>query len=515
MKLPIGVQSFERIRSDGYLYIDKTKWLWELVSSGKYYFLSRPRRFGKSLFLSTLKAYFEGKRALFDGLYVAGEESEWSVSPVLYLDLNVGLYESYEGLEEVLRSHLSQWEEAYGLKRTTEDVALRFKAVIRGVAENTGRRVAILVDEYDKPLLQTMESGLLQDRCRALLKAFYGNLKTCDEYIRFAMLTGVTQFSHVSVFSDLNNLADISQLPQFASLCGITEAELHRVLDERVRQLASRNSLTQEEAYQRLKTYYDGYCFYPGAEGIYNPFSLFNALQYGVFKNFWYETGTPTFLIRLILSDGYPIRDASSGTLQVKSLSVRTEWKDNPAALLYQTGYLTIKSYDSEFASYRLGFPNREVEESFLGYLLQQYLGANEEKTSSYIEYFVSDLREGRVDDFVRRLQSFFADTPYDLIRDVENHYQNVLFTLCRLLGYFVRAEYRTSSGRIDMLVQTDKSIYVFECKFNQSAQVALAQINAKDYLLPFRLDGKALYKVGINFSKQTRNIDAWLCEKE
>lgn len=510
MKYPIGIQNFESLREDGYVYVDKTERIHQLVTNGKYYFLSRPRRFGKSLLVSTLRAYFEGKKELFDGLAMARLEREWRVHPVLHLDLNSGQYDSIEALNEKLTHNLSGWENTWGLKADAGlSISSRFENVIRAACKQSEQKVVILVDEYDKPLLAAIDNPELQSSFRSMLKAFYGNLKSCDEYIRFALLTGVTKFSHVSIFSDLNNLTDISLDGRYADLCGITSEELHHCFAPDIQALADKEGVTSDEMMNQLRQMYDGYHFSKEmTSDMYNPFSLLNALNSHNIDNYWFSTGTPTFLIKLLQQYDYPLQQFSTGDVTVKTLSSKESVTDEPLALFYQTGYLTIKGYDREFGSYRLGFPNREVEESFLNFLLPRYVGGTENRSSFFIENFVRDLRKGDINGFMERMKSFFADTPYELIKDVENHYQNVMFTICRLMGYYTVAEYRTSRGRIDMVVKASDYNYVFEFKFDKSAKDALGQIDTKEYLLPFATEGKHLIKVGVNFSKETRNID-------
>lgn len=463
------------------------------------------------MLLSTLKAYFEGKKELFEGLAITELEKTWEAYPVLYLDLNVGKYDTLISLDEVLRYHLSQWEQVYGIKKISDEISVRFRNIITTIAVSTKKKIVILVDEYDKPLIQAIDDSKLQQEFRNTLKAFYGNLKTCDEYVRFAMLTGVTKFSQVSIFSDLNNLTDISVLPQYAYICGITEEELHDNFEEHVACVAQQNGMSLEETHQKLKDYYDGYHFYPDTIGVFNPFSLLSTLAYGIFRNYWYQTGTPTFLVKLLQSGDYQLQLFSNGEVVASDLVAEENLSKNPIALFYQTGYLTIKGFNKEFDTYRLGFPNREVEQSFLNFLLPYYVGGNENRSAFYLENFVTDLRKGDIESFLNRMKTFFADTPYELVRDLENHYQTVMFTVCRLMGYYTKAEYHTSSGLIDMVVKTQQYAYVFEFKFNKTAKEALAQIDAKDYPLPFNAEGRKLFKIGVNFSKETRNIDSFI----
>ena len=511
-KLPIGIQNFEKLRTEGYVYVDKTALLFQIANGGMYFFLCRPRRFGKSLMLSTLKAYFEGKKELFDGLAIMDLEKEWKASPVLYLDLNTGVYDTVTSLKEVLGYHLSQWERAYGITKTTDEIGVRFHNVITTIGNTVGRKVVILVDEYDKPLLQAIDNESLQNDFRVILKAFYGNLKTCDEHIRFAMLTGVTRFSQISIFSDLNNLQDISLDDRFADVCGITSGEIADAFPEHLESFAQKENTDKTDIMEQLRQMYDGYHFSEGMmKDIYNPFSLLNALSEQMYRNYWFSSGTPTFLVRLLQKERYYIQDFSQGDILANDLSGKESLMNEPIALFYQTGYLTIKGYDKEFGNYRLGFPNKEVEQSFLRFLLPRAVGTTDNQSAYYIENFVRDLRKGDINSFMERMKAFFADTPYELIRDLENHYQNVMFCICRLMGYHTEAEYRTSRGRIDMVVRAGEYSYIFEFKFGKSAQEALEQIDTKDYTLPFTTDGTKLMKVGVNFSKETRNIDDWL----
>lgn len=511
-KLPIGIQSFEGLRTDDFAYVDKTKLIYDLIHNGKYIFLSRPRRFGKSLLLSTLKAYFQGKKELFEGLAVSELEQEWESNPILYLDLNVGMYTSKEGLEEALNSNLVDWEEQYDTKLNSNDAAQRFKYIIKTLAQSSGKKVVILVDEYDKPLIEAIDDEPLQQEFRSVLKAFYGNLKTCDEYIRFAMLTGVSKFSKISLFSDLNNLQDISLDERYADICGLTAEEIEHTLSEHLEAFAQKDGTTKADIMEQMRKMYDGYHFSENtSKDIYNPFSVLNALSERTFRNYWFSTGTPSFLIKLLQNGEYDLQDFSNGDLLASDLAAKESLRQEPIALFYQTGYLTIKRYEKEFGSYRLGFPNREVEQSFLKFLLPRFTGNTDNGASAFIEYFVRDLRKGDIESFLGRMRSFFANTPYELVRDLENHYQTVMFTICRLMGYYTKAEYHTSNGRIDMVVKANQFTYVFEFKFNKTAQEALAQIDTKEYALPFQAEGQKVFKVGINFSKETRNIDNFI----
>ncbi len=511
---PVGIQSFEKIRSGNYCYIDKTKLIYNLVKSGQYYFLSRPRRFGKSLLVSTLEAYFQGKKELFEGLAVEKLEEEWIEYPILHLDLNTKKYENRSSLNEILNQHLEKWEAVYGDEKKERSPEERFSYIIEKISKVTGRNVVILIDEYDKPMLQAIGNEELLTDYRNTLKAFYGVMKSCDRYIKFALLTGVTKFSKVSVFSDLNNLMDISMSDRFANLCGITEKELYSNFQEEIIELGEKNGMTEEEAKATLKEMYDGYHFVEDSEDIYNPFSLLNTFAEMKFGSYWFETGTPTFLVELLKHSRYDLHRLTEEMASADSLGGIDTMYSDPVPILYQSGYLTIKGYDKEFKVYYLGFPNKEVEEGFTKFLLPCYAHLETGNPSFEIMSFVKDVRKGDVDAFLSRLQSFFADTPYELARDLELHYQNVLFIVFKLLGFYTQAEYHTSKGRIDMVVKTNKYIYVMEFKLDGTAEEALQQIDDKQYALPFAADSRELYKIGVNFSKETRGIDKWVIEE-
>ena len=510
---PIGIQNFEKIRKDGYLYIDKTALIHQMVKTGSYYFLSRPRRFGKSLLISTLEAYFQGKKELFEGLAMEQLEQDWLEYPILHLDLNISRYRSVQDLEDILNRNLTAWEALYGSDSSERSFALRFAGVVNRACIKTGRRVVILVDEYDKPLLQAIGDEKLQDEYRSILKPFYGVLKTMDGCIKFALLTGVTKFGKVSVFSDLNNLDDLSMRRPYVSLCGISEEELRRYFDADIHALASSMDLSYEETCSMLKERYDGYHFMENSPGIYNPFSLLNAFKYKQLGDYWFETGTPSYLVELLKHSDYDLYSMAHTATNADVLNSIYAVSLNPVPVIYQSGYLTIKDYDREFKIYTLGFPNREVAEGFTRYLLPYYTSVSAVDTPFQIQHFVRDIRGGEVDAFLSRLQSFFADTPYELIRDLEVHYQNVLFIVFKLAGFYVNVEYHTSHGRIDLVMQTDRYIYVMEFKLDGTAEEAMSQIEEKGYALPFATDKRKLIKIGVNFDNSTRNIAGWIVE--
>lgn len=514
---PIGIQNFESLRQDGYVYVDKTAVVYRLVTTGRYYFLSRPRRFGKSLLISTLEAYFQGKRELFEGLAIEQLEKDWTVHPVFHLDLNIGKYDAPDSLDKILEKNISQWESLYGANSSERTHALRFAGVIERAFKQTGQRVAILVDEYDKPMLQAIGNPDLQREYRNTLKPFYGVLKTMDGYIKLGFLTGVTKFGKVSVFSDLNNLKDISMRRDYIDICGITDEELHRYFDDDLHRLADAQGITYEEACHEVQTRYDGYHFNFNTVGIYNPFSLLNTFDAMSFGSYWFATGTPSYLVQLLKKHHYRLENIEGVEVTEDVLNSIDSESTNPIPVIYQSGYLTIKDYDSRFELYTLGYPNQEVEEGFLKYLLPFYADTTEEAGPFEIRKFVHEVECGNVDAFFCRFQSFFADAPYEVIvgqdpqRNVELFFQNVLFITFKMMGFYTQVEYHTHRGRVDLVLKTDKYIYVMEFKQDSTAEEALAQIEEKGYAASFAADSRELIKVGVNFSTAVRNIEKWV----
>ena len=511
---PIGIQTFSKIREGNFLYVDKTEYVYRMThSASSYMFLSRPRRFGKSLLTSTLHSYFSGREELFRGLAMEKLEKDWIKRPVLHIDLNIGKYDTPDSLDKQLEKAVTEWEQLYGTGMAESTLALRFAGVVRRACEQTGQRVAILIDEYDKPMLQAIGNEELQKQFRNTLKPFYGALKTKDGYIKFALLTGVTKFGKVSVFSDLNNLDDISMWNEYVEICGVSEREIHENLEAELHEFAAARGITYDKLCEDLRECYDGYHFTHNSIGMYNPFSLLNAFKRKEFGSYWFETGTPTYLVKLLKKHHYDLERMAHEETDVQVLNSIDSESTNPIPVIYQSGYLTIKGYDEEFGMYRLGFPNREVEEGFIRFLLPFYANVNKVESPFEIQKFVREVRSGDYNSFFRRLQSFFADTTYEVIRDQELHYENVLFIVFKLLGFYTKVEYHTSEGRIDLVLQTDKFIYIMEFKLNGTAEEALQQINDKHYALPFETDGRKLFKIGVNFSAETRNIEKWIVE--
>jgi hypothetical protein len=512
--LPIGIQDFEKLRRGDYVYVDKTKYLYQLTQQELPYFLGRPRRFGKSLFLSTLKAYFLGKKELFEGLAIAEQEKDWIEYPVFYIDFNIGIYTDVHSLYQTLNYNLQIFEEKWGKAPIDDNPATRFSWLIRKAYKQTGRKVVVLVDEYDKPLLGTMDNLDTNDEIHTVLKGFYGVLKSADACLRFVLLTGVTKFSQISVFSDLNHLQDISMKEQYAGICGISQAELLKNFQPEITALAGKQELTYEETLAQLKKHYDGYHFCENTENIYNPFSLLNAFSAGKLKDYWFETGTPTFLIKMLKNIDFNLRSLEND-VQIPA-DLMTDYKigdENPIPILYQSGYLTIKKYDKEFNGYTLGFPNDEVKYGFIKRLIPAYMPGREMSSEFYIGNFIRDLRAGNVDGFMTRLQSFFSGIPYELNNKEEKHYQTIFYLLFKLMGQFVQAEASSAIGRADAVIAVDDTIYIFEFKLteNATAEEALNQIDNCKYAAQYAAGNKKIVKVGAEFSAGERTLNRWV----
>ena len=509
-KYPLGVQTFEDIINGGYLYIDKTALVYELVSSGKYFFLSRPRRFGKSLLVSTLESYFQGRKDLFQGLALQHLEQKWDVYPIFHIDLATKKYEDGNALDDMLLEYVTSWEQKYGCNKDEIGLERRFAGVVRRACEQTGRQVVILVDEYDKPLVSTFENEWLQDQYRATLKAFYSVLKSHDRYIHFALLTGVTKFSKVSIFSDLNNLIDISMTRQFCTLCGITEEELHSCMDQDVRALAEANGMMIEETYSKLKLWYDGYLFNPKGTGVYNPFSLMNAFYSKDFGSYWYATGTPTFLSLMVKNNLVNLQKMNGKRVTADVVSMLDSLKMDPIPILYQSGYLTIKGNDED--NLILGYPNEEVRMGFVRQLMEAYSNNSPSEVSELIATMRDDVISGQPNSLMESLKALFANIPFESAsKAIELNFRNLVYLTFTLLGFNTRIEVPVSAGRTDMVMLTDDFVYIFEFKIDRSAQDAIQQIDEKGYTIPYLKGHRRLFRVGVNFSSVTKNIDDWL----
>lgn len=516
MKYPIGIQTFEKIIEGGYQYVDKTDLVYSLVTSGEYYFLSRPRRFGKSLLTTTLEAYFKGKKELFKGLAIDSLEKEWVEYPVFHIDFTGADYTDPNAINDRMNIDLTSWEKVYGKNDNEVSLGDRFYGVISRAKEQTGKQVVILIDEYDKPLTDTIGFQEVQDQNRATLQGIYGILKRADQYIRFAFLTGVTRYGKLGIFSAANNPDDISVSKKYASICGITENELHKYFDNEIKELAEEENVSKEQMYERLKKKYDGYHFCANSEDIYNPFSLLGALKSRALENKWFATGTPTYLTK-ILSKSDIVFPEFDGNLTASGEMIASfgNGESNVIAAMYQSGYLTIKGYQDGY--YYLGFPNEEVSGGFTQMLLPNYVGSitSDRKDLDLVKlkrYIIAD----DVESFMSQIQLIMGQIPFENneVKQIEANFRNMIYLMIRFSGFKVAVELPVLGGRIDVFFETDNRVYVIECKRNQSADDALAQIDMKKYAKKISSADKPVVKIGANFSTEERNIVEWKVEE-
>lgn len=510
VKYPIGIQSFEKLREQSYLYVDKTGFIYNLVTTSNCVFLSRPRRFGKSLMLSTIQAYFEGKRELFKGLAIDNLETEWPKHTVLTLSLATYRHGQENDLENILDNKFRIWEKEYNVEIMGLNLSSRFGNIIRAAYNVSGRPVVILIDEYDNPIIETMQDEAMREKHRSLLKSIYANLKDLDQFIRFTMLTGVSRFSKMTIFSGLNNLEDISFDDAYASICGITEEELVSNFNEGISGLAKKYSVSFEDAVAMLKANYDGYHFTDECIDIYNPFSLLNALKKLKIGSYWFQSGTPQFLVRQIQKSNEFLPEMFGEAVDETILSEVDTFETTPIALLYQTGYLTIKSFDFP-KTYHIGIPNLEVREGLFNNLAQYYFNESPTAISTNVRDVRRMLEEKRIDEAMERLQTFMGGIPYEFAnKATELHYENNLFIIFVLIGVDTCPEWHTSVGRIDLLLRLRNYIYVIELKRDGTPEEALDQIREKGYGDQFAADPRPVISLGIAFSTRTRNITAW-----
>ena len=529
MKYPIGMQSFDQIREMGFVYVDKTDMVYRLATEGKIYFLSRPRRFGKSLLVSTLKHYFLGHKELFQGLAIEQLEQEWLEYPVFHIDFNGTDFTRPGSLLSVLEGYVATWEHDYGASPYQEDLGKRFAYVLKQVHEQTGRRAVVLIDEYDKPLLDVLDCNIyatvngnrirLEDWHRSLLKGFYSVFKGTDEHLRFVLLTGVTKFSQISVFSGFNQPEDISMAAKYESLCGITEEELYTVFADPIRELATKYKVDETEMQQMLKQHYDGYHFSENMLDIYNPFSLLNCFKQQQMRDFWFASGTPTYLVRLLKHFKQNINEL------IKDYHFPEEFIDykadveQPLPMIFQSGYLTIKEADPLTGSYLLDFPNKEVQRGFVTLIASSYLDTRTHSLSNWMLRSIRQLQQGKIQEFGEALTAFLADIPYsmrrkDSERERERYFQYTFFLLLRMLSCFtVYIEKEQSQGRVDCIVEVPDYVYIFEFKLDGSAQEALRQIEEKGYTRPYATDPRKLFRIGVNFSSETGTISEFEVE--
>ena len=511
MLYPIGIQDFEKIRKDGFVYVDKTDLVYKMAQKGGYYFLSRPRRFGKSLLVSTMEAYFSGKKELFTGLALADLEKDWIEYPVLRMDLSGKSYDSPEVLQQVFDDYLSRWEKKYGIENKFTVPGIRFSQVIEAAYLQTGKRAVILIDEYDKPILDNMGNEELSDVFRNQLQGFYSVMKAKDGIIQFGFLTGVSKIGKLSVFSGLNNLKDISMDARYTDICGISEKDLKKYFKESIRELAEVNKMSVKACYTQLAQMYDGYHFRQNSTGIYNPFSVLNTFETGDFDNYWFETATPSFLVRFLQKGNYKLDDITRDRVPASLLKGGNSERPNAITLLYQTGYLTIKGYNEADRLYCLGYPNKEVEDSFMESLSEFYTPIDKNPGVLSAPKFVEDIRKGDVEMLMRRFTAFFADLDYQIMGDDELYFQNTMYVMLKIIGQQVQVERHTSNGRIDILIQTDRFVYIIELKRDKNPNDALDQIDEKGYDWPFMADERKVFKIGANFSTKNHRLENWV----
>ena len=514
-KYPLGIQTFSEIKRGNYLYADKTAYVYKLAHYAKYHFLSRPRRFGKSLFVTTLQAYFEGRKELFEGLEIMQLEQEWTAYPVIHIDLSMGKYFRLKNLHAVLDAVLQGYEKQYGLS-VDEDMAdvysVRVKNLIDAAYSQTGKQVVVLIDEYDAPMHDAMGNELLQKEIKEVTRDFMSPLKLQEAKLRFVFITGISKFSQLSIFSELNNLKILTMKDEYANVCGITETELIQYFGDGIKDMAESNGMTQEEAVEELKRQYDGYHFSAKGEGVYNPYSIINALDDKRFNSYWFSSATPTFLIELLQQKGMDMLQLEDIWASESRFDVPTEKLTDPIPVLYQSGYLTIKSYDARRRMYHLGFPNEEVRRGFSDSLYHYYApsdaGERDQLAVAYTDTLMGATENMEV--FMPHLKAFYNKFPYTLVNNNERHYQAVLYTIFTMLGADVVAEHITSNGRIDLLLRTQKSIYIFELKYAKTTDVAMQQMISKQYAQAFADDRREKYLIAINFSANDRTIDDW-----
>lgn len=511
IRYPVGIQTFENIRTEDYLYIDKTEYVYNLVHDvAKYIFLSRPRRFGKSLLTSTLASYFSGKKELFEGLKIMEMEREWVEYPVLHFDMSTAKHAGKEDLILELELKLHNYEVIYGKGEEEVKPNQRLQGIIKRAYEQTGKKVVVLIDEYDAPLLDVMHEDRDLPVLRDVMRNFYSPLKACDPYLRFVFLTGITKFSQLSIFSELNNIKNISMLEGYSAICGITEEEIVSQMSKGIKDFSEALEVSEEEVLKKLKTNYDGYHFCWPSPDIYNPFSLLNAFADKKFDSYWFGSGTPTYLIEMLRKYNVtPDRIGASHVLS-SSFDAPTERMTTIEPLLYQSGYVTIKSYNKMTQLYHLDIPNNEVRVGLMSSLLPNYIGASTTQGMTTVALMYGAIYEERMDDALKLLQTFLSTIPYTENTNYEGHYQQIFYIIFSLFGMYVDLEVRTSQGRVDLVMKTHNALYLIELKLDSSADAAINQIELKNYPERFSLCGLPIVKVGINFNREKRTLGEW-----
>ena len=515
-KYPVGVQTFDKIREGGYLYVDKTKYIVDFRKKGmSYIFLSRPRRFGKSLFASTLQAYFEGKKELFDGLAIADYEKEWVKHPVFHFDMSGAKHFDAESLKDYLDFILLPYEKLYGKGERENTPNTRLMGLVERAYEQTGQKVVVIIDEYDAPLLDVVHEKDNLKELRLIMQNFYSPLKKLDPYLEFIFITGITKFPQLSIFSELNNLDNISMFDQYSSICGISKTELTTVMKPDVEGLARALHMTYEECLEALTNYYDGYHFSEKSEDVFNPFSLIKALNAQDISSYWFSSGTPTFLLKLLDKFNTNLTNLESQEVVLNSFDLSPEEMTDALPLLYQSGYLTIKKYDPMFHEYTLGIPNKEVRDGLLNSMIPHYVNPRRSDNDAFLLGFCKAVYRGDIEAALEYMRTYMATIPYDLENHTEKHYQTIFYLMLSFLNIYIHTEVKSAIGRADAVMYMPDTIYVFELKVDKSADEALAQIDEKGYMLPYHSDGKRLVKVGISFDSKQRTLVDWKIKEE
>ena len=516
---PIGIQTFSEIRNNDFLYIDKTKYIYEITHPGKYVFLSRPRRFGKSLLTSTFDAYFSGRKDLFKGLAIEKLEKEWTEYPVLHFTLAMAKMGTVEDLFNQINNQLARMERKYGVVCDGDDITTRFYNLVTNLYGKTSKQVVVLIDEYDAPLITVLHDPERLEKMRTALQSFYSPLKDLDPYLRFVFITGITKFSQLSIFSQLNNLNNISMLPQYAAMCGITIKELEDNFQEGIGMLAEKYNYSHQQVIDKLLYHYDGYHFSEDSEGVLNPFSLLSAMNNRKFDNYWFSTGTPTFLVNMMRKFHTDLTEIDGSTAMQEDFDAPTENMHNVLPLFYQSGYLTIKGYNPRSGMYTLGYPNEEVKVGLMRILIPFYVQSDPVPASNACWDISEALLDDDIDKALTAARSYFASIPYqeNTLKDApttEGHFTAMLYVMFSFLNRYVFSQVRNAKGRLDILIKTDKTIYVMELKLDGDLDKALRQIDEKDYTIPYQSDGRKVVKVAINFSTEERTIKEWKIEK-
>ena len=510
-KYPVGIQTFAKIREGNYVYVDKTKYIVQMLENGsQYVFLSRPRRFGKSLFVSTLQAYYEGRKDLFDGLALGDYEKNWVKHPVLHFDMSTAKHMDTKGLLSEMDFKLTEYERIYGRDEKAENPNQRLLSLVKSAYEQTGQKVVLLIDEYDAPLLDVVHEKENLKPLRQIMQNFYSPIKYLDPWLEFTFITGITKFSQLSIFSEINNLDNISMFDQYSAICGISKTELLTEMKPDVEILAKALDKTFDETVEELKNFYDGYHFSKKSEDIYNPFSLVKALRSQDISAYWFSSGTPSYLIKTLQKYHVGILDIEKKRASVDDFDVSPEQMTSAIPLLYQSGYLTIKKYNPIMQSFQLDYPNKEVRLGMVKSLAPNYLSPIQENNNGFVFDFLEQLYDGTMDGALQKMQAYLASISNRLSNKNEKDFQTVFYLIFNLLGAYIKVEEDSAIGRADVVLHMPDTVYVMELKYDKTADEALQQIDDKGYLIPYSADGKRLVKVGVNYDSDKRTIGEW-----